>query len=135
MRAGATGDLTLKAGETASAGVAWSQPRGAPEEASPLAYQGYVYILRKNGGIVTCLDAMTSKQVYQKRIPEARSFWASPWAAGGKIFCLDDGGTTHVLQAGPEFQVLARNSLAETSWASPAVADGAVFLRSVDHLF
>lgn len=135
VRAGATGDITLKAGETTSAGVAWSQPRGAPDEASPLAYQGYVYILRKNGGIVTCLDARTGKQIYQKRIPEARSFWASPWAAGGKIFCLDDGGTTHVLQAGPEFEVLGKNSLEETSWASPAVADGAVFLRSVDHLF
>lgn len=135
VRAGATGDITLKAGETANASVAWSQPRSGPEEASPLAYQGYVYILRKNGGIVTCLDARTGKQVYQTRIPEARSFWASPWAAGGKIFCLDDGGTTHVLQAGPEFQVLGKNSLEETSWASPAVAGGAVFLRSVDHLY
>ena len=115
VRAGATGDITLKAGETASEGVAWSQPRVAPEEASPLAYQGYVYILRKNGGIVTCLDAKTGKQIYQKRIPDARSFWASPWAAGGKIFCLDDGGTTHLLQAGPEFQVLGKNSLEETS--------------------
>ena len=135
VRAGAAGDLTPKTGETASAGVAWSQPRGGPEEASPLAYQGYVYILRKNGGIVTCYDAKTGKQVYRERIPEARSFWASPWAADGKIFCLDDAGTTHVLQAGPDFKVLGKNSLDEMSWASPAVAGGAVFLRSVDHLF
>jgi len=43
--------------------------------------------------------------------------------------------TTHVLQAAPEFQLLGKNSLDATSWASPAVAGGAVFLRSVDHLF
>lgn len=135
VRAGAMGDLTLKSGETSNEGIAWSQPRGGPDEASPLAYQGHVYILRKNGGILTCFDAKTGKQVYRERIPDAKSFWASPWAAGGKIFCLDDGGTTHVIEAGPEFKVLGKNNLEEVSWASPAVADGAVFIRSVDHLF
>jgi outer membrane protein assembly factor BamB len=135
VQAGAKGELSLKTGESANPGLAWSNPRGAPEEASPLVYQGYIYILRKNGGIVTCLDAQTGKQIYRERIPEARSFWASPWAAGGNIYCLDDGGTTHVLQPGPEFKVLGKNPLEETSWASPAVAGGAVFLRSVDHLY
>ena len=70
-----------------------------------------------------------------RRIPNAKSFWASPWAGDGKIFCLDDGGTTHVLQAGPAFKVLGKNALNEMFWASPAAAAGAVFLRSVDHLF
>ena len=103
--------------------------------ASPLVYQGYLYTLGNNGGIVTCLDAKTGKQVYRERLPEAKGFWASPWASGGKVFCLDDGGATHVLQAGPEFKVLGKNTLDEMFWASPAVADGAVFLRSVDHLY
>jgi outer membrane protein assembly factor BamB len=135
VRAGASGDVTLKPGETTNAGVAWSQLRGGPEDASPLVYQGYVYVLRQNGGIVTCLDARTGKQVYRERIPGAASFWASPWAADGKIFCLDDSGTTHVLQAGPTFKVLGKNKLEEMSWASPAVAGGAVFVRGVDHLY
>jgi outer membrane protein assembly factor BamB len=135
MRAGASGDVTLKKGETSNAGVAWSQARGAPEEASPLVYQGYVYILRKNGGLITCYDARTGKQIYRERIPGAKGFWASPWAQGGKLFCLDDEGTTHVLQAGPNFKVLGKNNLKDMFWASPAVVGGAVILRGVDHLY
>ena len=57
------------------------------------------------------------------------------WAADGKIFCLDDAGTTYVLDAGPEFKLLATNNLNEMFWASPAVADGSILLRSVDSLY
>ena len=103
--------------------------------ASPIVYQGHVYILSRNGGVVTCLNAKTGNEVYKQRLPGAKSFWASPWASGGKIYCLDDGGTTHVIQAGPEFKVLSKNNLDEMFWASPAVADGSVILRSVEHVF
>jgi outer membrane protein assembly factor BamB/Spy/CpxP family protein refolding chaperone len=135
VRAGASGDITLKQGETSNAGVAWSQPKGGPEMASPLVYQGYVYVLRQSGGIVTCYDAKTGKQVYRERIPRAASFWASPWGCDGKVYCLDDSGNTHVIQAGPEFKVLGKSSIEEMCWSSAAAADGALFLRSVDHLF
>jgi outer membrane protein assembly factor BamB len=135
VRAGASGDLSLKQGETSNAGVAWSQPKNGPEMASPLVYQGYLYVLRQNSGIVSCYDAKTGKQLYRERIPRAASFWASPWACDGKVFCLDDSGTTHVIQAGPEFKVLGKSSIDEMCWASVAVADGSLFLRGVDHVF
>jgi outer membrane protein assembly factor BamB len=135
VRAGASGDISLKQGETSNAGIAWSQPRNGPEMASPLVYEGYVYVLRQNGGTVTCYDAKTGKQVYRERIPRAAGFWASPWACDGKVFCLDDSGTTHILQAGPEFKVLGKNTINEMCWSSAAVADGALFLRGVDHLY
>jgi outer membrane protein assembly factor BamB len=135
IRAGASGDVTLKEGETSNAGVAWSQSRGGPEKASPLLYEGHLYVLRTNGGIVTCYDAKTGKQLYRQRIPGATAFWTSPWAGEGKIFCLDDSGTTHVLDAGPEFKVLGTNKLNELFWASPAIVGGSVLLRSVDSLY
>jgi outer membrane protein assembly factor BamB len=135
VQAGASGDVTLKQGETSNAGVAWSQPRSGPEMASPLVYQGYLYILRQSGGIVTCCDAKTGKQVYRERIPRATGFWASPWACDGKVFCLDDSGATHIIQAGSEFKVLGKNSIEEMCWSSAAVADGALLLRGVDHLY
>ncbi len=135
VRAGASGDITLKSGSTSNAGVAWSQPKGGPEMASPLVFEGHLYILSRNGGIVTCHDAKTGKQVYKERLPGARAFWASPWAGDGKVFCPDDAGTTYVLQAGPEFKVLAQNSLNEMLWSSPAAVGGAVYLRGVDHLY
>ena len=48
---------------------------------------------------------------------------------------LDDDGQTFVVQAGPEFKVLGKNELGEMCWSSPAVAGGALFLRTVDHLY
>jgi outer membrane protein assembly factor BamB len=135
VKAGATGDITLKEHETSNAGIAWSTPRGGPEKASPLLYQGHLYVVKNNGGVITCYDKTTGKQLYRKRIPEAAAFWTSPWAAEGKIFCLDDAGTTHVLDAGPEFKVLGTNKLNELFWASAAVADGSIYLRGVDNLY
>jgi outer membrane protein assembly factor BamB len=135
VKAGASGDITLKEHETSNAGVAWWTPRGGPEKASPLLYQGHLYVLRTNGGVVTCYDKTTGKQLYRQRIPGAAAFWTSPWAAEGKIFCLDDAGTTHVLDAGPEFKLLGTNKLNELFWASAAVADGSIYLRGVDNLY
>ena len=135
IKAGAEGDISLKPGETSNAGVAWSVARGGVEMASPLVYEGHVYVFSRNGGVVTCLDAKTGKQVYRERLQGAKAFWASPWGSGGKIYALDDGGTTYVLQAGPEFKVLSKNQLDEMFWATPAVTDGSIILRSVEHVF
>jgi len=137
VKAGATGDITPKAGETTSAGVLWSAPRAWPGAASPLVYEGFVYVLDRNGGTVTAFDAKTGKAAYTKeRIPQAAAFWASPWAAAGHIFCLDETGATHVLKAGAEFEVVRVNKLArDMYWSSPAAADGALFVRGLDALY
>lgn len=137
IKAGVTGDISLKAGQTSNDGVAWSLPKAGPSAPSPLVYKGYVYILSQQGGMVSCYDAKTGKAAYtHERIPQAKSFWASPWAYDGKVFCLDEEGSTHVLKAGPEFEIITKNSLErETYWSSPAIAGGALFIRGVDHLY
>src|SRR5205823_9088446 len=134
VKAGASGDVTPKGG-SASESIAWHQTQAGPSTASPLLYDGRLYVLEERGGLIACLDAKTGKQLYKERIPGARGFTASPWAYEGKVFCLDDAGTTHVLKAGSEFEVVGANRLGEMAWASPAVAGGAVFLRTVDHLY
>ncbi len=137
IKAGATGDISLKAGQTSNDGVAWSIAKAGPSAPSPLVYKGYVYILSQQGGMVSCYDAKTGKAAYtRERIPQAKSFWASPWAYEEKVFCLDEDGTTHVLKAGPEFEVVGKNTLGrETFWSSPAMAGGALFIRGVDHIY
>ncbi|HEY1186009.1 MAG TPA: hypothetical protein VGE74_00070 [Gemmata sp.] len=96
-----------------------------------------MYVIDRNGGTISCFDAGTGKAAYAKeRIPSAGAFWASPWAAGGNIFCLDESGQTHVLKAGSEFEVVRVNKLArDMFWATPAAADGALFIRGVDALY
>ena len=84
---------------------------------------------------MSCYDAATGKQLYKERLRGAGSFTASPWAYDGKVFCLDDAGTTHVIKAGPEFKALGENDVEEMCWSSPGAAAGALFLRTVDHLY
>jgi outer membrane protein assembly factor BamB len=135
VKAGASGDITLKDGAKSNEGVAWQLPQGGPPTASPLLVDKYLYVLEERGGLLSCYDAKTGKQVYKERLPGARGFTSSPFAYDGKLFCLDDAGTTHVVQAGPQFKVLGKNTIDEMCWSSPAVAGGALFLRTVDHVY
>src|SRR5262249_21607646 len=134
-QAGAAGERSLAQRSTRNDGVAWSLPQAGPAMASPLLYDGYLYILEQRGGLLSCYDAKTGKQVYKERLAGARGFTSSPWACDGKVFCLADDGETFVVRAGPQFKVLAENKLDEMCWSSPAVAGGALFLRTVDHLY
>jgi outer membrane protein assembly factor BamB len=135
VRAGASGDLTLKRGETSNEGVGWSLPRAAVEGPSPLAYKGQLYVLSQRNGFLNCYDASTGKQLYHERLPKPRGFWASPCAGSGKVFCLDTGGTTYVVQAGPEFKLLVQNWIEDEFWASPAVTGASLILRGVNNVY
>jgi outer membrane protein assembly factor BamB len=131
VRAGASGDLSKDTGDW----VAWSLPKAAPQLSSPLLFQGCLYTLRQQGGIIACIDSATGKRHYRKRLPQAGGFTASPWVAGGHIFCLDENGRTFVVEPGPEFKTVATNKLNGMFWSSPAITDGSLLLRSVDHLY
>lgn len=139
IKAGASGDISLRDGELKNAFVAWSSDEEGPSRSSPLLYQDYVYLLGGRGGIVTCLDAKTGETVFKERIPGAGAFWASPWAYEGKVFCPDSDGNTFVLEPGRELKVLSTNKLpAEQGnrfWASSAIANGTVFIRSTNSLY
>jgi outer membrane protein assembly factor BamB len=134
VKAGASGDITLKDGETSNAGVAWVRPKAGPGISSPLAYDGFVYVLDR--GMLSCYDAKTGEPAYSReRLKGGSGFTSSPWASAGKIYCLDEDGQTFVVKAGREFELLGKNSLNEMFWASPAVAGDAMILRGVEHLF
>lgn len=121
VRAGATGDISLTGEDSEDSFIAWSKERAAPRIASPLLYQGCLYILAQRGGIIRCLDAKSGDEHYRERLPGAVGFTASPWASDGKVFCLDEDGQTVVLEAGPTLKVLATNKIDEMFWSSPAV--------------
>ena len=63
------------------------------------------------------------------------AFTASPWAYNGKLFLLSEDGDTFVIQAGPEYKVLWKNSLDEMCMATPAVARGSVIIRTSGRLY
>ena len=88
-------------------------------------------------GFLTCHNAKTGEEIYDKqRISrESGNFTSSPWAYNGKIFCLDENGDAFVVQAGPEFKVLGKNSLGEMCMATPAIADKSLIVRTASQLY
>lgn len=134
VKAGASGDITLKEGAKSSSDVAWVVAKGGLGMASPLLYEGHLYVIEQ-GGFLSCYDARTGKSVYRERLTGARGFTSSPWAADGKVFCIDQDGTTFVVKAGDKFGLLGKNKINEMCWSSPAAGSDALFLRGSEHLF
>jgi outer membrane protein assembly factor BamB len=135
VKAGAAGDITLKDGAKSNDGVAWHLPQGGPATPSLLLYQGCLYVLEERAGQLICYDARTGKQHYKERLQGSRGFTSSPWAADGKVYFVDSDARTFVVQAGQEFKLLGKNEIDEMCWSSPAVANGALFLRTVEQLY
>jgi outer membrane protein assembly factor BamB len=136
IRPGASGDISLKPDETSSQSVAWFQPLLGSYQTSALAYGDYYYTLLDRGFLL-CHDARTGKQVYgrQRLSADASGFATSPWAYNGKIFALSEDGDTYVVQAGPQFKLLGKNSLNEMAMATPAVMRGSLIIRTQSKLY
>ena len=123
------------AGELKEADIAWKYAKGTAYVPSPILYGDYVYLLTDKG-IMTCLDARTGEVKYEGgRPPVPATFTASPVAFDGKILLTSEDGDTFVIKAGPKHEVLRTNSVGEPVYASPAVADGKLFIRGEKHLY
>jgi outer membrane protein assembly factor BamB len=114
-------------GDVSKTHVLWRIGSGAPYLSSLVYYEGLVYMA--NGlGIVTAVDARSGKRVWQERMGGIYS--ASPVAANGRIYLLNEGGETVVIRAGRELEIVARNALDERAVASPAISNGQLFIRT-----
>ena len=132
FRPGAAGDISLKPGETSNQYVAWFQQSAAGYMPSGLVYGDYLYTLYSQG-FLTCHDARTGQQVYgrQRIATDAGAFTASPWAYNGMIFAASEDGDVFVIQAGPEFKLVGKNTVGEMILATPAIVRGSLIIRSV----
>jgi outer membrane protein assembly factor BamB len=135
FRPGASGDISLKEGQDKSEWVAWLTERAGPYITSPLLYGSRVYVLYDQG-FFGAFDLETGRQLYKVRFPEGTpTFSASPWAHGGKIYCLSEQGDTFVIEAGDEFKLVGKNPLDEMSLATPALAHDSLYLRTATKLY
>jgi outer membrane protein assembly factor BamB len=124
---GGSGDLTDK--------VVWKYAKGTAYVPSPILYGDYLY-LTTDRGILTCLDARTGEVKYEGgRVPVPATFTASPIAFEGKILMTSEDGDTFVIKAGPKHEIIGTNTVGEPVYASPAVADGNIFIRGEKSLY
>jgi outer membrane protein assembly factor BamB len=115
--------------------IAWTYDRDTPYVPSPLLYRGLLYFLKSNNGVLTCLDAKTGELRYTERLEAVPNVYASIVGADGKVFVTGREGATVVLEAGPKLKILATNKLDDGFDASPALADGELYLRGAKSLY
>jgi len=127
IRPGATNDAR-------QSHVVWEIQRGIPETPSLLYCRGKLYLLR-DGGVLTCLEAATGKEIFRERIGASGQYTASPIAAGDKIIAASVRGVVTVIQVNNELKVLARNDFREKIFATPAIDENKIYLRTVGHLY
>jgi outer membrane protein assembly factor BamB len=129
LRMGQSGDLT------GTPNVLWTYAKGTAYVPSPILYGDYIY-LTTDRGILTCLDAKTGEVKYEGgRIPIPATFTASPVAFEGKLLMTSEDGDTFIVKAGPKHEVIGTNSVGEPVYASPAIADGHIFIRGEKNLY
>jgi len=110
------------------------EQQSIPEVPSPLFHEGYVYFV-KNGGVLTCLEVETGRRVYRFRTRGTGTYYASPIMADGKLFCTAGNGRITVLSLGPKPKILAVNDIGEGTYATPAIVDGILYVRTHKRLY
>ena len=125
VRAGGKGDVT-------GTNIAWESVEDVPKIPSMLYVKPWLF-LTTEAGVAKCLKADTGQVIWTSRLGDRYS--ASPVWAADRIYFLSEKGKTTVIQAGPEFKVLAENELKEKCGASPAVSQGQIFIRAAKSIY
>ncbi|MBN9690062.1 MAG: PQQ-like beta-propeller repeat protein [Verrucomicrobia bacterium] len=125
IRPGGEGDLT-------ESNIVWQTARSAPNTPSVVVVGELIFFV-SDGGIATCADARTGRVHWNERLEGDYS--ASPVWAEDRVYFFNEAGLCTVVRSAPKFEVLAKNDLGERLLASPAVTDGAWFIRTKSHLF
>ena len=128
IRLGGSGDMTDE-------NVVWRYHRSVPQLPAPLLFENVLYMIN-DGGIATSFRPETGEVIARGRIRGAvGSYYASPVAADGKVFFVSEAGKVAVVRPGGSFDVLAISDLGASVYATPAIADGRIYIRTTDTLW
>ena len=119
------------AGDVTETHVVWREGKGAADIPSPLWLDNLFYLLTDNG-ILTCYQGETGKVLWKQRL--GGNFAASLVAAHGRIYAASEEGSLFVIQAGPRYELLARNELGDGVLATPALCEDQIFIRTAHSL-
>lgn len=129
VKTDAVGDITLGEKETSNEYIVWSVKRGGAYMQTPLIYGDYLYNLLGNGSL-SVYKATNGERMYKESLGSVGGFTASGVAANGRVCFCSERGDVFVVKAGPEFEVLAHNSLNDILMASPAISEDVLYFRA-----
>jgi outer membrane protein assembly factor BamB len=112
--------------------VVWKTKRNVPKKPSLQLLDDLLFSV-DDGGVATCLEAKTGKEVWRERV--GGNYSASPLCAEGRLYFFSEEGKCTVVAAGREFKKLAENTLSDGFMASPAVSGKSLILRTRTHLY
>src|SRR5580692_3739908 len=128
VKAGSHGDVSTTA-------VEWSFHKSIPQLPSVVLYRGVIYMIN-DSGVLTTLDAKTGEVFKQARLRSVSDkYYASPVASDGKLYFASQSGVIAVLKAGADQEMLAANKLDEDIYATPAIEDGRIYVRTIAYLY
>jgi outer membrane protein assembly factor BamB len=138
MMASENGLLAIKLGgqgDQTSTAIRWHYQKPVPQVPSTLLYKGVLYMIN-DSGILISFDPATGNVIKQGRLHGAiDKYFSSPVAADDKVFLIDEAGEVSVLKAAGDWQVLAVNELDDECFATPAIADGRIYIRTRSALY
>jgi len=127
IKPGGLGDIT-------DTHVLWRYTKAIPYCPSPVLYRGQIYMIR-SGGILAVVDSKTGGLLKQARVSATGEYFSSPVAGDGKVFMINQRGKLTVLEAAAGWRELSSTDFGEDAYASPAIADGRLYVRTNGHLY
>ncbi|MDA1050012.1 MAG: PQQ-binding-like beta-propeller repeat protein [Planctomycetota bacterium] len=112
--------------------LVWDSIQMSPSPASPIIVGDRVYTMN-NAGVLSCGDVETGKRLWQLRV--GGRHWSTPVVAGDRMYCINSDGAAKVVQLGDKGEVVSTNEFSEEIKGSPAISDGALYVRSDGHLW
>lgn len=119
-------------GDVTATHVAWRYNRHVSKRATPIVVDDLLF-MGADDGFLTCLEAKTGALVWSERIGD--TYWASPIAAGGRVYFFGQDGNMPVIAADRKFQLVSRNQLDAGCNATPAVLENDLIIRTKTHLY
>lgn len=119
-------------GDVTNTHVLWRMETPILQLLTPLVKDGLLYTVDTRGNM-QCIDAQTGSMVWEERVHG--KFNASPVYADGKLFFPSTTGKVVVIAEGKSFQLLAENQLDGEIWASPAIVDQSIIIRTNKSLY
>ena len=121
---------------TDSSAIVWEYNRDTPYVPSPLLYKDTIYFLKSNNGILTAFNIETGQAHYgPQRLQGVSGVYASIVGASDRVYIAGRNGVVNVIQHGPEFSVIAENTLDDSFNASPAIVGSELYLRGGQYLY
>jgi len=119
-------------GDVTETHIAWSAEDGIPDICSPVSNGKLIFLLTTEGTL-TCYKVTDGSRLWENDL--GKNFLASPSLVGDRLYLLSEQGVMFIVEAGTEYKELARCELGESCCASPAFADGRIYIRGTENLY